>query len=224
MLRFNMKFKLILFIVLPLFLFNPSYAKYGSGALKLTKDTMEVVIMYMYGAGNKKYSGNAKRKNDPSIMAISQNGVGYMYSYCPSEWVGRCSPPNRYKIMKMCEKYSNGSPCFIFAKKRKIVWKNGGPKLTIKKKDLKSPYVVAKKIKDAGFYDGELSELVGIDIETGQVNEDKKITGEKKDKKSKNNKKSSDIVKELESLTKLYENGSLSKKEFDKAKNKLFNE
>ena len=224
MVYFSMKFKLTLSLILSLLLFNPSYAKYGSGPLKLTKETMEVVIMYMYGAGNKKYSGNAKRKNDPSIMAISQNGVGFMYSYCPSEWAGKCMPPNSYKIMKMCEKYSNGSPCFIFAKKRKIVWKNGGSKLTIKKKDLKSPYVVAKKIKEAGFYDGELSKLVGIDIETGQVNEDNKITGEKKDKKSKNKKKSTDIVQELETLTKLYENGSLSKEEFDKAKNKLFNE
>ena len=84
--------------------------------------------------------------------------------------------------------------------------------------------MVAKKIKDAGFYDGELSELIGIDIDTGQVNEDIKITGQKKDKDNNDNKSSTDIVKELETLTKLYENGSLSKEEFDKAKNKLFNE
>ena len=75
------------------------------------------------------------------------------------------------------------SPCFVFAEKRRIVWKNGGPKLTIKKKDLKSPYVVAKKIQEAGFYDGDISELAGIDISTGQIDEDKKITGEKKIKK-----------------------------------------
>ena len=224
MLRYLMKFRAILSIILSLLLFNPSYAKWGKGPLKLTKETMEVAIMYMYGAGSKKYSGNAKQKNDPSVMAISQNGVGYMYSYCPAEWSGNCVPRNSYRIIKMCEKYSNGSPCFIFALKRRIVWKNGGPKLTIKRKDLKSPYVVAKKIKDAGFYDGELSELIGIDIDTGQVNEDIKITGQKKDKDNNDNKSSTDIVKELETLTKLYENGSLSKEEFDKAKNKLFNE
>ena len=94
----------------------------------------------------------------------------------------------------------------------------------MKIKDLKSPYLVAKKIKDAGFYDGELSELVEIDIETGQENKDIKITGEKKDKDNNDKKKSTDIVQELETLTKLYENGSLSKEEFDKAKKKLFNE
>ena len=88
----------------------------------------------------------------------------------------------------------------------------------------KSLFGSKKKIKDAGFYDGELSELVGIDIETGQENKDIKITGEKKDKDNNDKKKSTDIVQELETLTKLYENGSLSKEEFDKAKKKLFNE
>ena len=86
---------------------------------------------------------------------------------------------------------------------------------------MKSPYVVAKKIQDAGFYDGDISQLVGIDISTGQVNEDIKITGEKDNKvTSTNNEK--DIVKELETLTKLYEGGSLTKEEFEKAKKKLF--
>ena len=226
MVCFNMKFKLTLSLILSLLLFSPSYAKWGKGPLKLSKYTMESVLMYMYGAGNKKFSGNAKRKNDPDMMAISIDGKSSMYYYCPAEYRARgCLQEGLQRLTILgCEKDSNGTPCFLFAKKRKIVWKNGGSKLTIKKKDLKSPYVVAKKIKEAGFYDGELSELVGIDIETGQENKDIKITGEKKDKKSKNKKKSTDIVQELETLTKLYENGSLSKEEFDKAKNKLFNE
>ena len=39
-----------------------------------------------------------------------------------------------------CEKYSNVSPCYTFAIKRRIVWKNGGDKTKIKTNDLKSPY------------------------------------------------------------------------------------
>ena len=226
LMRFRLILSIILSIVLSLLLFNPSYAKWGKGQLKLSKYTMEFVLMYMYGAGNKKYSGAATRKNDPDIMAISIDGKSSYYYYCPAAY--RASGCTQTSLMRKtilhCEKESNGTPCFIFAKKRRIVWKNGGAKLTIKKKDLKSPYVVAKKIKDAGFYDGELSELVGIDIQTGQENKDIKITGEKKDKDNNDKKKSTDIVQELETLTKLYENGSLSKEEFDKAKNKLFNE
>ena len=226
MLRYLMKFKIILSIILSLLLFNPSYAKWGKGPLKLSQGTMEFVLMYMYGAGNKKFSGNAKRKNDPDMMAISTDGRSSYYYYCPAEFRARgCLQDGLQRLTILgCEKESNGTPCFLFAKKRRIVWKNGGSKLKIKKKDLKSPYLVAKKIKDAGFYDGELSKLVGIDIETGQENNDIKITGEKKDKDNNDKKKSTDIVQELETLTKLYENGSLSKEEFDKAKNKLFNE
>lgn len=202
-----------------LFLNNISYAKGGKGELKLTKDTMEVVMMYMYGAGNKKYSGSAKRTHNPTLMAVSADGTSYMYSYCPIEYHDGCLPPNTGKIIKMCEKYSNGSPCYIFARKRSIVWKNGGSKVRIKKKDLKSPFLVAKKISQGGFYDGDLSDLAGIDITTGQITNEITLTGEKEKNKSNTNKK--DIVNELETLTKLLESGALNKEEFEAAKKKL---
>ena len=167
--RFNMKY-IVLFLFFILLQTNTSHAKWGKGELKLTQETMEVVMMYMYGAGNTKYSGAGKRTHNPTIMAVSQDGTSYMYSYCPVEYHDGCVPPNVGRIIKSCEKYSNGSPCFIFAKKRRIVWKNGGPKVKIKRKDLKSPYKVAKMIQDAGFFDGDLESLAGIDISTGQVN------------------------------------------------------
>ena len=151
MLSYLMKFKIILSIILSLLLFNPSYAKWGKGPLKLSQSTMEFVLMYMYGAGNKKFSGNAKRKNDPDMMAISTDGRSSYYYYCPAEYRAQgCLQDGLQRLTILgCEKESNGTACFIFAKKRRIVWKNGGVKLTIKKKDLKSPYLVAKKIKDA---------------------------------------------------------------------------
>ena len=57
----------LILIVITCFSVSPSLAKTGKGELKLSKDAMEVVLMYMYGAGNKKYSGNAKRKNKPNV-------------------------------------------------------------------------------------------------------------------------------------------------------------
>ena len=215
-----MKFIFLIFITF--FVSNHSFAKTGKGELKLTKDAMEMVIMYMYGAGNTKYSGDGKRTHNPTIMAISQDGTSYMYSYCPIEYHDGCVPPNRGRIIKGCEKYSNGSPCFIFANKRRIVWKNGGSKVSIKRKDLKSPYVVAKKIQEGGFYDGDIAKLAGIDISTGQAQDETSITGEKNSNDVVDNNEN-DIVKELETLTKLYESGNLTKEEFEKAKKKLFN-
>ena len=95
------------------------------------------------------------------------------------------------------------------------------PKSKNKKKDLKSPYKVAKIIQDAGFYDGDLSALSGIDISTGQVSDDVSFKGEKEKKDISTNKK--DIVEELETLTKLFDSGALTKEEFEEAKNKLLN-
>jgi len=218
-----MRFLILVFLYL--LSSNQSFAKTGKGEVKLNKNTMEYLIMYMYGAGNEKYSGDAKRKNDPDVMAVSEDGRSFYYYYCPAEYRAYGCDTNSYigKVIKLCETYSNGSPCYIFAKKRKIVWKNGGPKLSIKKTDLKSPFIVAKKIQESGFYDGDISQLVGIDISTGQENTETKITGEKKQTSNSNNSNNKDLVEELATLSKLYESGSLSKEEFESAKKKLFN-
>ena len=203
-----------------IFLTQPSYAKWGKGDLKLDKETMEHVMRYMYGAGNEKYSGDAERKQDPWIMVISEDGTWSHYTYCPAEYNNECIPPNQARNILTCEKNSNGSPCFVFAIKRRVVWKNGGSKVKIKRKDLKSPYVVAKKIQDGGFYDGDISKLRGIDVNTGQENDEISVTGEKKDAITKENNEK-DLVQELETLTKLFEGGALTKEEFEEAKKKL---
>ena len=185
---------------------------------------MEFLIMYMYGAGSEKYSGDAKRKNDPDIMAVSKDGRSVNYYYCPAQYRAHgCDQTGIVgSVIKGCESYSNGSPCFIFAKKRRIVWKNGGPKTSIKKKYLKSPYKVAKMIQDAGFYDGDITQLAGIDVNSGQVDDTIKITGEDKTNTSTSKSNdSTDIVKELETLSNLYKSGTLTKTEFEKAKKKL---
>ena len=214
-----MRYLIIIFF--SILLTNNSYAKTGKGELKLDKATMEFLMMYMYGAGNTKYSGAGKRTHNPTIFLVSEDGTWSYYSYCPIEYHDGCIPPNTFQLIKACEKGSRGSPCFVLAKKRRIVWKNGGPKVKIKKKDLKSPYLVAKKIQEGGFYDGDISKLAGIDITTGQVSDETSITGEKENKDTTLNKK--DIVEELETLTKLFESGALNKEEFEEAKKKLLN-
>ena len=113
------------------------------------------------------------------------------------------------------------------AKKRKITWKNGGNKVSIKRSDLKNPYLVAKKIQDAGFYDGDLMDLPGINYKTGQLLEDKNLSGKKEKKENSLNitKKtnSSNIVQEIKELKKLLDEGVITEKEFTQAKNKILN-
>ena len=219
--------KLILLLTL-LFFPNISYSKTGKGELKLSKEIMEYVMMYMYGAGNKKFSADKKRKNDPSLMAVSKDGKSAYYYYCPAEYraYGCIDSNTTNKAKRLCEKYSNGVPCFTFAKKRLIVWKNGGKKVKILRSDLKNPYLVAKKIQDGGFYDGDLSGLPGINFETGQIDDEQNIKSKKKIIKettdsSKTN--SNDFIDELKQLNDLYKQGVLTKEEFTKAKNKILN-
>ena len=59
-------------------------------------------------------------------------------------------------------------------------------------------------------------------MSTGQANDEITVAGEKKKKDIVTQTNDTDIVKELETLTKLFESGALTKEEFEKAKNKLF--
>ena len=217
-------------LIITIFLIVPSIssAKTGKGELKLSKEIMEYLMMYMYGAGSKKFSADKKTKNDPSLMAVSEDGNSAYYFYCPAEYRAHgCIDSNTtYKAKKLCEKFSNGVPCFTFAKKRLIVWKNGGKKVKIKRSDLKDPYLVANKIKDGGFYDGDLSNLPGINMETGRIDDEKKIKSKTniiKETSDNSKTNSNDFIKQLKQLNDLYKQGILTKEEFTKAKNKILN-
>ena len=166
-------------------MFSNSFAKTGKGELKLSKYTMETLMMYMYGRANPKWSDGVDKKNKPMLMTVSEDGKSSHYYYCPYT---ECQTGNYvYKSIKACEKGSNGSPCYLFATKRRIKWKNSiNTKYTnISSKLLKEPYEIAKIIQDLGFYDGDITELPGIDYKTGALDDSKKITGEnnKKDEK-----------------------------------------
>lgn len=156
-----------------------AFAKVGKGELKLSKSTMEALMLYMYGASNPKYSDGANKKNKPMLMTISKDGKYSHYYYCP---YNTCATGNYvFKSIKKCEKRSNGSPCYLFASKRRIKWKNSiNTKSTnIKKKLLKEPYQIAKIIQDLGFYDDDISKLPGIDYDTAKLDDSTTITGKK---------------------------------------------
>jgi len=167
---------LVLFIIFVSMTSN-SFAKTGKGELKLSKYTMETLMMYMYGRANPKWSDGVDKKNKPMLMTVSEDGKSSHYYYCPYK---QCQTGNYvYKSIKACEKSSNGSPCYLFATKRRIKWKNSiNTKHTnISSKLLKEPYEIAKIIQDLGFYDGDITELPGINYKTGAIDDNKKITG-----------------------------------------------
>ena len=169
--------KLLGIIVLGLLLSGNVFAKTGKGELKLSQTTMENLMLYMYGANNPKYSDGANKKNKPMLMVISADGKSSYYYYCPYP---NCSDGNYvYKAIKKCEKKSNGSPCYLFASKRRIKWKNSinTKAINIPRKLLKEPYEIARIIQDLGFYDKDISQLPGIDYDTAKLDNSIKITG-----------------------------------------------
>ena len=219
------KFFIIISIFLTFSLNSISFAKNGKGELKLDTQTMEHLLMYFYGAQNTKYQDAKIKRATPTIFVVSEDGDYSSYYYCP--YVQGCVDDNTERRATInCEKVAGKKKCFTFAKKRRVVWKNGGPKLKITRKDLKSPYVVSKKIQDAGYYDGDISLLAGIDFKTGQIDDSIKITGEDKDNVTDTGTGAAteDLVNQLENLKKLYESGALSVEEFTKAKSKLLNQ
>ena len=137
------KFFFIVLILLSLNFSSNAYAgMWGKGELKLSKSTMQHLMRYLYGAGHDKY-GFGKSKNSPTIFVVSADGNWSYYQYCPYT---QCIEANQPRAIKRCEKDSRGSPCYVMALKRRIVWKNGNKKLKIKKSLLKDPSKVAKAI------------------------------------------------------------------------------
>ena len=195
----------------------------GKGELKLSEETMEAFISYLYGGGNDRSDAKNKR-SDPMLFSVSENGMSYNYFFCPYAEGCRDDPGLARRSNLYCEEYSSGSKCHVFAKKRRVIWKNGGPKLKFKKKELKSPFVVAQKIQEAGFYDGDIEKLPGINMKDGKIDRSITILGQKpKTSTSGSNDKSGDLVEQLENLKKLLESGVLTEEEFNNAKTKLLN-
>ena len=180
---------------------------------------MEYFLEYIYG-GTKNLdpstgggTTNKNMKSVPKLFTVNVSGTYATVNYCPMGI--NCRPSNKPQAIMRCEK--KGETCYTFAVGKKIVWKNNkNPKgkLRIKSKDLKNGALhVAKIIQEAGYYDGDITLLEGVGIDNSQ-SENTNIKNESK----------GNTVDQLETLTKLYEAGSLTKDEFEKAKKKILSD
>ena len=82
----------------------------GSGPITLSPEVE---------AGFERY----KALNFPSRFAVSVDGAGYGYSYCPQ---GNCSGNPQRVAIDSCEQASGGVPCKLYAKGRNVVWDHAG--------------------------------------------------------------------------------------------------
>jgi hypothetical protein len=162
--------KLLGIIVLSLLLSTNAFSKNGKGDVTLSKKAMETFLDYLYGgaknlnANTGGSTNNKGQKTKPLLFTLSETGDSYQYNYCS---FSTCREPNKHKAILGCQKYSNGTPCFTFATKKKIVWKNDqNPKGLRLIKELKhGRNHVAQLIKDAGYYNGDITLLRGYQTE-----------------------------------------------------------
>ena len=108
------------------------------------------------------------------------------------------------------EKYGSGAECYLFAFRRTIKWKN----------DINPGKGKVSKINSKWPRDKIIAKLTELDF----LGESKTITSSTKSKKKKKETENNNLVEQLETLTKLYEAGNLTKEEFEKAKKLLLND
>jgi hypothetical protein len=192
--------KLLSIMVLGLLLSTNAFSKSGKGNVTLSKKAMETFLDYLYG-GAKNLNANTGGSTDnkgsktkPLLFTLSETGDSYLYNYCS---FSTCREPNKYEAILGCQKYSNGTPCFTFASKKKIVWKNDlNPKGLKLRKELKhGRNHVAQLIKNAGYYNGDITLLRGFQTEVLTSSKSYSNTATKKVEKKKETKK---VVKKYE--------------------------
>ena len=193
--------KLLGIVVLGLLWCNTSNAgSWGEGELQLKNYIVDYFIEFIRGKGSK----------SPAGFYVTLDGTDAMYWYCGSGQ-GNCIEGSASANIKACE-IRTRKKCKKFAFRRTIKWKNGINPAKGKASKINSKWSdseIYAKLTELGFYKNDSST-------NSTKKEEKKETKETKENKS-------DIVDQLETLSKLYEAGTLTKEEFEKAKNKLLN-
>ncbi len=135
----------------------------------------------------------------PMVFLVTTDGVTGIYWQCSH---GQCAPGNFRENIKYCERKYNRE-CAVFARRRIVKWKNGINKGNKESKfnSKWSETQIEAKLTELGFLGNTAQKI------------EKKQTSQTND--------ASDITKQLKDLIKMYESGTITKEEFEKAKKKL---
>ena len=197
--------KIFIFLIASLFWCNASLADrlIGKGELRFNNEMIDYFMNYLKTPPNQ----------SPLVflMAITENNKWYAtFWYCP---VNVCKQTGNANRIKQCninfrKMYGEDGECFIFAKKRYVVWRNGINPADYRKSTFKSSWnrdKVIAKLTELGFYGNSTSSVA--------------TTKQKKNKK----KSEPNIVEDLKSLKDLLDNGAITQEEYEKGKQKILN-
>jgi len=173
------------------------YIEVGRGELKLSDRTVAIFMNYISGKTSQKGKSSF---NEPLVFWVTEDGTDVSWWYCPE---GNCRSGDTGNERRQCERRT-GKDCYIFARKRLIVWKNGINTGKFTKSTIKSKWSRAEvktKLASLGF-----------------IEEEKKSVLKKKPK----NNGSSQLDK-LETLKKLFDDGLITPEEFLSRKKIILN-
>ena len=165
------------------------------------KDGFGEVILSA-GALNSLKDYFSNRLGTPMYYALSSSGKYFHWSYCEKKYSDTCVGNEYAPIVRDCKKWAKknnqSEKCYVFAKKRKIVWNNSSNKDFIK---------IPRKITE--------EDLHRLLYANNFLKEDYAIPTYDTD--------NPDIIEKIKGLKKLYDQGALTKDDFEKAKKKLLN-
>ena len=148
------------------------------------------------------YSYLNHKKGRPMFFAIHPSGNYYSYWYCPYEYAQGCDMTAWRELVDNCTDWAKEEniegDCFMFARKSTIYWKN-----SVNKKKLKIPKKLTEDQLKQFLIDNK---FLSADANTPTYNIE-----------------NPDLLEKIKGLKKLYDQGAITKKDFEKAKKKLLN-
>jgi len=144
--------KILIKLLLFLFLFIPSAnSKDGFGEVKFTYTSFQHFLSYLRGDGDPNAGGVMQTSGMPTGFAINQKGNVTFYFYCPKKYGDNCMPGGHISAQNECTKAAKKrgeDRCYVFARKRVIVWDSANVKIPRKV----TVEQVKKIFKENGWY------------------------------------------------------------------------
>ena len=173
-------------------------ATLGKGEVKMSDRSVRHFISWI--KMNKIENG---KRCKPSMFIMSADGKWTQGNKCC--WT-QCQDTASTRIIKACER-ATGTLCGVFSMRRVIFWDNSRKKgKRIKFNSKMTDSEIRAKLKEFGF--------IGDSIQQ---------TPKKIEKKENTTALSSELINDLKALKELYDEGVLTKEEFEKAKKSILN-
>lgn len=155
----------------------------------------EVILSTRASSGLYQYLNH--KKGPPMYFALHPDGDYYSFWYCPREYENGCDMSQKSELIKSCSDWAKennvSGKCFMFARKSTIVWKNSA-----NQKKLKIPKKLSQDQLNQFLFENK---FLTAAINTPTFNID-----------------NPDLLEKIKGLQKLFDQGALTEKDFERAK------